>query len=94
MDNYDRFLAEYPASEFAAAARKRTAELERDEAWEATVDENTVPALEGFLQNYPSAPQRPEAEKLIAALLITDTSPDADEGSGNFRVSARRFSEY
>ena len=81
--DFEDFLANFPDSDFAAAARYQLSEL-RDPAreraaWDTAQASDTPAAYEKFLHNYPSSPYASAARTLLGAALISSSDRAAME---------------
>jgi ankyrin repeat protein len=67
---YERFVAEYPESEFTFQANAKLAELRADRAWNTATEANDIAAYEGFLSDHGRARQAGEARNRLAKLQL------------------------
>jgi formylglycine-generating enzyme required for sulfatase activity len=80
-----RFIRSYPDSRHIEAARKELqrlrAQVAEPEAWRIASNENSIPAYERYLSEYPEGAHAAEARSRIASMEKTEDPPPEDPPS-------------
>lgn len=75
IEAYERFIAQYPQSEFAAQARERTRQLAEERDWQAASSADTADAYQQFLGQYPDGKWAQEARVRIENFNVLEGMP-------------------
>lgn len=97
-ESFDKYLKHWPQGRFVAESTSRRVTLIRQGAWQRASAANSVEACEAFLAEYPEAPEKPDADRLLAQLreqrdFAAATKLDTSEGWEKF-IAANRTSVH
>jgi TPR repeat protein len=103
IDGYEAYLKEFPNGKFTSQARAAMANLikaakeksgrEEEEAWNKATQENSIEAVEAFLNAYPESKMAGEANKLMAKLLEEKNVPIRANEKGMEAFKAGKYDE-
>jgi hypothetical protein len=77
IEAYERFIEQYPQSEFAAQARERTRQLAEERDWQAATSADTAEAYQQFLSQYPEGKWTQEARVRIENFNVMEGAATA-----------------
>lgn len=77
IEAYERFIEQYPQSEFAAQARERTRQLAEERDWQLATGVDTAEAYQQFLSQYPEGRWAQEARVRIENFNVMEGAPVA-----------------
>lgn len=77
IEAYERFIEQYPQSEFAAQARERTRQLAEERDWQVATGADTAEAYQQFLSQYPEGKWAQEARVRIENFNVVQAAPAA-----------------
>ncbi len=77
IEAYERFVAQYPQSEFAAQARERGRQLAEQRDWQTATGADTAEAYQRFLSQHPDGKWAQEARVRIENFHVLEAPPAA-----------------